>query len=262
MGSTFCALGRISEAADIYRRWLSMDPHCPEAHHLLAGCCGRQVPERASDAYLRATFERFAPSYDATLAALDYRAPALVAAALNQALAGAGGAGRRYPRFDVLDAGCGTGLCAPLLRPHARRLIGADLSAAMLARADALGLYDELAEAEISSYLAKRFARLDVVAAADALVYFGDLSCVLLAVASALRPGGILVFTAEHERDPAAAPQGFRLYPHGRYGHTDEYVRRTITTAGLALTSLERHDVRRERHAPVPGLVVTARKDP
>ena len=30
----------------------------------------------------------------------------------------------------MLDAGCGTGLCAPLLRPYASRLTGVDLSKA------------------------------------------------------------------------------------------------------------------------------------
>jgi SAM-dependent methyltransferase len=37
----------------------------------------------------------------------------------------------------VLDAGCGTGLCGPLLRPLARRLVGVDLSPAMVGAARA-----------------------------------------------------------------------------------------------------------------------------
>ena len=37
----------------------------------------------------------------------------------------------------VLDAGCGTGLCGPLLRPYAKRLVGVDLSSGMLERARA-----------------------------------------------------------------------------------------------------------------------------
>ena len=35
----------------------------------------------------------------------------------------------------MLDAGCGTGLCGPLIAPHARRLVGVDLSGQMLAHA-------------------------------------------------------------------------------------------------------------------------------
>ena len=43
----------------------------------------------------------------------------------------------------ILDAGCGTGLCGPLLKPWARRLVGVDLSGGMLEKARALQLYDE-----------------------------------------------------------------------------------------------------------------------
>ena len=32
----------------------------------------------------------------------------------------------RAKQLDVLDAGCGTGLCGPLLAPYARRLVGVD----------------------------------------------------------------------------------------------------------------------------------------
>ena len=37
--------------------------------------------------------------------------------------------------LDVLDAGCGTGLCGPLVAPYKRRLVGVDLSERMLDRA-------------------------------------------------------------------------------------------------------------------------------
>ena len=51
----------------------------------------------------------------------------------------------RRRALDVLDAGCGTGLCGPLVAPYARRLVGVDLSARMLdagRRRDSV--YDEL----------------------------------------------------------------------------------------------------------------------
>ena len=47
-------------------------------------------------------------------------------------------------RLDVLDAGCGTGLCGVLVAPFARRLTGVDLSEGMLAHAK-----DKILEAEL-----------------------------------------------------------------------------------------------------------------
>jgi predicted TPR repeat methyltransferase len=55
--------------------------------------------------------------------------------------------------FDVLDAGCGTGLCGAILAPFARRLVGVDLSEGMLAHAKAKNVYHELVKAELGGLL-------------------------------------------------------------------------------------------------------------
>ena len=65
------------------------------------------------------------------LAKLLYRAPALVAAMVADSEIPAA------KNLDVLDIGCGTGLCGPLVAPYARRLVGVDLSGRMLAQAEA-----------------------------------------------------------------------------------------------------------------------------
>ena len=92
-------------------------PGNPIAVHLLSACTGDDVPARASDSFVEATFETFASSFDAKLERLSYRAPALVTEALARAL----------PTPDrtlvTLDAGCGTGLCGPLIAPWVQRLI-------------------------------------------------------------------------------------------------------------------------------------------
>ena len=115
-------LGEVDKAVEVFEEWLRDEPDDPIARHMLAACSGRDVPPRASDAYIERTFDSFAASFDAKLAKLLYRAPALVAAMLEDAGLGASRS------LDVLDAGCGTGLCGPLIAPYARRLVGVDLS--------------------------------------------------------------------------------------------------------------------------------------
>ena len=53
-------------------------------------------------------------------------------------------------RLDVLDAGCGTGLCGALVAPFARRLLGVDLSEGMLAHAMEKSVYHELFKAKLN----------------------------------------------------------------------------------------------------------------
>ena len=129
---------RHDEAAAVFAGWLTQEPGNPVALHLLAACSGKDVPPRASDAYVEQVFDAFAESFDEHLRRLAYQAPQLAI----DALAADTGAARQD--MDVLDAGCGTGLCGPLLRPYARRLVGVDLSTGMLAQARGRGVYEDL----------------------------------------------------------------------------------------------------------------------
>ena len=120
---------------------------------------------------------RFAESFDEKLGRLSYHAPQLVAAVLQDSGLPATKA------LDVLDAGCGTGLCGPLVAPYARSLEGVDLSAKMLEKAKGRG-YDRLVKSELVAFLMETPARYDLIVSADTLVYFGALEGVLAAACS------------------------------------------------------------------------------
>jgi predicted TPR repeat methyltransferase len=137
--------------------------------------------------------------------------------------------------------------------------VGVDLSPKMLAQAAKRALYDESVVAELGSFLRASQGGFDVVASSDTLVYFGDLGEVLAAARESLRPGGMLVFTLEHEANEAETPTGYRIHPHGRYSHTESYVRRALAEAGFDLVEVEKANLRREGAAYVNGLVVAAR---
>jgi predicted TPR repeat methyltransferase len=149
-------------------------------------------------------------------------------------------------------------LCAATLRPYARRLTGVDVSRAMLARARARALYDELAEREVTAYLEERPEAFDLIAAADTLIYFGALERWLGAAAHALRPAGRLLVTLELLDEAAGVPH--RLNPTGRYAHAETYVLAAFPAAGLAPGLVLRGPLRLEAGRPVNGLVVLARR--
>ena len=243
-------LGEVDKAIDIFDEWLREEPDDPIARHMLAACSGRDVPERASDAFIETTFDSFAASFDAKLASLAYRAPALVA----EMLAHAGVDPSRS--LDVVDAGCGTGLCGPLLAPYARRLVGVDLSEAMLSRARERNVYDELAKRELTAYLQDFPGSFDVIVSADTLVYFGALEAVDCGrrerIASRRR-------ARLHSRGALgnASDSGYALSPNGRYQHSSDYLERMLTDAGLQSEILPA-ELRREAGEPVAGLVVRA----
>jgi predicted TPR repeat methyltransferase len=248
----YSVIGEPQKAIAVCEEWVRNNPDDPRARHALAAYSGRDVPPRASDEYVQKVFDDFADSFEAKLARLEYRAPALV----GDALAGAVTVADRS--LDVLDVGCGTGLCGPLLAPFARRLVGVDLSAGMLNLAREKQVYDELTQAELTEYLQVHRDQFDVIVTADTLVYFGALEPVATAAAASLRPGGVLVFTVEEATEPDLAAS-YALRPHGRYTHGAEYVRRLLLDAGLD-PHIGRGELRLESGLPVAGLVVRAAK--
>ncbi|MFG1214805.1 methyltransferase domain-containing protein [Xanthobacter flavus] len=241
--------GESEAAREAYGRALALDP----ADRLGAGLRRARLggaPEGAmSAAYVRTLFDQYADRFDTALREkLAYRGPELLLEAVRAACDDLG----RELRFGAaLDLGCGTGLAGVLFAPLVERLDGVDLSPAMLEKARALGLYAALEAGEMGAALgAMPAGGLDLVIAADALCYVGDLAPIFHAARAALASGGLFAFTLEtHEGE------GVLLRETLRYAHGEGYVRALAQDVGLDVVLLERASTRSEKSVPVPGLV-------
>ena len=252
LGRAYADHGMPEKSIEVYRNWLADDPDHPEPAHHLAGLLNEGVPDRASDAYVRNAFECFATSFDAKLAELGYRAPALVGETLAEVL------GTPAKTLRVIDAGCGTGLVAQHVLPYASTLVGVDLSPEMLERAAERGGYDELVEGELVAFLNGRPAACELLTTADTLCYFGRLDPFAAAARVALSAGGWVAFTVE-ARDDAAGEPDFKLHHHGRYSHRRSYVQDVLAAAGFADITIRETVLRNENKAPVRGWLARAR---
>jgi len=265
-------LGRMREAAETYLEWSVRDPANSKARHMAAAASGQNVPSRASEDYVRDLFDSAAGKFDLNVEQLSYRAPELVAAAL------ASHASER-PLLAVLDAGCGTGLCGPLIRARCETLVGIDLSQKMIDQARARGCYDELIPAELTAFMQAHPNSFDAVVCADTLVYFGSLDEALNAARTTLRPSGLLIVTLEAliasrneddrdagiesgvgENNDGSTSADHRLQFHGRYAHSEAYIRRVFGDTGFEVELLIREPLRKEALQDVAGYLVTARR--
>jgi predicted TPR repeat methyltransferase len=253
LGVTCAALGMLEDAKSVFRKWVSLVPDNPEAQHMLAAAEGGDAPARGSDAYVKSLFDRFAGSFDAVLQKLDYRAPALVGDTLAQVY------GEPRGSLTILDAGCGTGLGGPLLKPYARRLIGLDLSDGMIAQARRREVYDDFVVAEVAAYLSERPRAHDLITAIDAFCYIGDLAATARALFTTLTEGGHAIFTVERH-EPGEDDKGYRLEPTGRYTHSLPYIEQVMQGAGLERVLVREEVLRQENAKPVHGLAVVVRR--
>lgn len=282
-GQTLQSLGRHDDALAPYRRAFALDPALGRAgtllgqllqdrgqtdeaaavleaaiaagadpdlnRYLLSGLRGTDPPAHAPAAYVRSLFDPYADAFDAHLVqTLRYRG--------HEAVVHAAAAAHGHQRWrDVLDLGCGTGLCGPLLGPLADRLEGVDLSPAMLERAHAGGCYDTLVLSDLAAHLGDTPRRHDLVVAADVFIYVGDLMPVFAGVRRVLEAGGLFVFSVE----TTDAPAGIVLLPSLRYAHSDAYVRACAAAHGFTVVDVRPTVLREEQQRPIDGLIVSLR---
>jgi predicted TPR repeat methyltransferase len=254
LGEARMTLGDGEGAAAAFRQSLVLDPDDRSGAALhLARLGAADAADAMSPAYVRTLFDQYAPRFDEALKGLAYGAPARLREAVERS--------RPNVIFDhMLDLGCGTGLAGAAFRPPVRRLVGVDLSPAMVAQARAKEIYDRLDTGDLLRFLAAEAGHdrtYDLVIAADVFVYLFDLVPVAAAVARVLGPNGLFGFTVETHHG-----EGVELGAKLRYCHSVEHVRGAVAAAGLRLLELSRVATRTEAGEDVPGLLALAATPP
>ena len=259
--SAWFALGEIRErlgdragAIEAFKRAQGADPEDPHGAALRLARLGAAEARKAMpQAYVKTLFDQYAPRFDAALAHLDYRGPALLRARLQSAL---NEQGRSIHFQRIIDLGCGTGLAAAAFRQAADEIIGIDLSPAMISEARRKGLYDRLASGDMLAFLCAEDERsADLVLAADVLVYVADLVPVCCAVARVLHAQGLFALTVETH-----AGTGVVLGEKLRYAHAADYLWAALSAAALDVIALDPASTRVETGSTVPGLIAIAQR--
>ena len=247
LGEFHEAADNMEAAAQAWRMAQKLDPADRAGAALKLALTGKaEAGDAPPSAFVEALFDQYADKFDhALVETLGYRVPEFLAEAIADARPG---------RFRLaLDLGCGTGLMGERLRPFCDRLEGFDISAEMLRKARAKGVYDLLEKADLQSF-AYEGPKADLVTAADVFMYVGALEGVVKTIAGLLVEDGLFAFSVEK----LDATDGFALQPSRRYAHAEAYVRRVMEGAGLAVVSLEEKIIRQDRDEPVRGLIVVA----
>jgi predicted TPR repeat methyltransferase len=238
-------LAETESAVAAYRATLAVDPEDRLGAAPRLARLGAVSPTALPPAYVCELFDDYAPRYEKHLTErLAYRGPTLIVQALDDVAPC-----RRFA--GAFDLGCGDGLMGAALRSRVETLIGVDLSPAMVTKARHRGVYDEAGTGEICAFLESRAAAsADLIVAADALPYFGDLNRLFLTVAHALAKSGLFVFTAE-----AFEGEGYRLGATLRFAHSRSYLSNGAAEAGFDVRLLQPAAARQEKGRDAPGWV-------
>jgi predicted TPR repeat methyltransferase len=251
LGRLLMHQGDIQGAVRCFEQILQYDPNNSIARYLLSALGSGDVPAIAPQNYVEKLFDDYAENFDRHLLQdLKYSMPEKLRNAVGRCL------DEDRTGLDVLDLGCGTGLCGPLFRDIASRLTGIDLSGKMIEKARERRVYDELFQTDVTAALNASETFWDLVIATDVFIYLGSLDGVFAAVRTALKPGGIFAFSLEAADNDAT----YVLRPSGRYAQSSRYVRELAAANSLEEIGFENVSVRVERGQPLPGYILVFRK--
>ena len=169
LGAIRDRLGDRAGAVTAFERPRDADPQDYHGARLqLARLGAGEATPAMTETYVRRLFDQYAGRYDTALTEhLHYRGPALLRDAVDATIRAAG---RPMHFRAMLDLGCGTGLAGAAFRPFVDRLVGVDLSPAMIAQAESKRLYHRLVAADLARFLAAESAaaeKYDLAIAAD-----------------------------------------------------------------------------------------------
>lgn len=244
LGVAFLAKQHVGFALNHFKEALRLKPYDAAIQYSVQMLSKDQRLLAAPIDYIKNLFNFYANHYEPhLLKSLDYQVPTFLFRAVSDSkklpLA---------PTWDILDLGCGTGLCAPAWKPFAKTLVGVDLSERMLEIARQKNLYDTLVENTIDTFLSTQQATFDVILAGDVLVYMGDLEKLFVLVQQALKPHGLFVFNTEiSEHEP------FMMNQSGRFSHQKSYLDQLTEQNHFTLISYKTMITRTQNHQPVFG---------
>lgn len=142
----------------------------------------------------------------------------------------------KNPNLQVLDLGCGTGICGEILfsKEVTKNITGVDLCPEMLKatkriKIDGTSVYDFLEKQEINDYLSKNKKSFDLIISDDAFHYLGDMEKTASMLKKSLNAKSILAFTARENLS-----DGYKLdISKDKFDYSSKYIKETLKKAGF-----------------------------
>jgi predicted TPR repeat methyltransferase len=201
--------------------------------------------------YIKNLFDAYADHYDLhLLQSLDYQVPEQLLHAVQTVIK------NKTATLDILDLGCGTGLCAIPFKPLTKTLTGVDLSPNMLAMAAEKKIYDDLVAANFVTFLTEKDAAYDLIIAGDALVYMGDLTALITSANHALRHAGLFAFNTE-----ITAQTDYTMNQSGRFSHQKNYIDQLALQNGFKTAYYQEVVTRQQNNEAVHGHLYVLQKN-
>lgn len=252
LGALYLKEEQPENAIIYYQLALKQTPENKEIQHILHGLLQDANPEYAPAEYIQHLFDQYAPHYEQHLnTTLDYHVPKALFKQLTDTL------NQNNLSLNILDLGCGTGLCSDYFYPIADTLIGIDLSEKMLAICRQKNRYTQLIHGPIHTTY-ETIRNIDLVIAADVFPYIGDLDNIFKSVSYYLNVGGYFCASIEALQSESETP--YRLAHTIRYQHKKNYIEQLAQSYKFTILDIINFKLRKNREKYIEGYLFLLKK--
>jgi predicted TPR repeat methyltransferase len=238
LGHCLLLQGDTTGAEKEFLECLKLDKSFLEAEYMLATISNSyKRPATIPLSIIEEFFDDQAPNYNKEyINHKNYQVPVLLVESIGNYLAG------RDNIKNVLDLGCGTGLCALALKEKIKveRIVGIDVSAKMLSEAKKTyfqehPLYDLLIKEDLNNYLQNGHEKFELIMAGYSLHYSSDITQCLVDCKNLLLPEGVLAFSVEKAE---TFDFGFSDSAEN-YCFSENYIRQIASKAGYSQINIK-----------------------
>ncbi len=246
-GNVYKLLDDVEKATEAYKAALKINSNLENEKYYLSSLGHSTAPGQSPEKYVIELFDSYANTFEKELTEkLHYKTPTQMFNAVEKFK-------NILPeKLDVLDLGCGTGLCGKAFQPITKQITGVDLSSKMLQKAKEKNIYTSLIQADVNQSFQQINSTFDLIVSADVFIYIGDVDTIFEQAKNKLKPNGLFVFSVETNDKK----ENFTLRPTGRYAHSLKYIEQLARTYNFENIYTKKNILRYQKSKPIDGAVI------
>jgi predicted TPR repeat methyltransferase len=223
-----------------WQHYLSLNPSHKAVCFMLQHLKNELINPCDHQAYVEELFDHYANHYEKHVVhQLEYQLPTFLKHYMNTHFNG-------MMFENILDIGCGTGLCGTSLHPFTSELIGIDISEKMVQQAVKKNIYQKLYTVECEEFLQEHLQQFKLIVAMDVTPYIININSWLTIIYEALTPNGQLIFSIEVNHSDKSD-----LEASGRISHPIELILKSCERLGFNIIYQQQLMARLQDNQPV-----------
>lgn len=239
-------------ASTYFKKTIELNPDHQYASYLLSAITGQDSPEKSPESYVKGLFDHYAETFDEHLVNdLKYNVPVTMHSIFIEFA-------KPVQTKNLLDLGCGTGICGEKFNGICTHITGVDLSEKMIEKAREKNVYNKLHTVDIYDFINNSSLKYDLVIAADVFIYIGNIREIVKTIYSQQEDYGYFLFSIEKSSNH----ENFHLRSTGRYSHSVNYIQTILNDTSYNIIKSLPTIIRNEKGIDIDGIVYLCQKQP